>query len=144
MLGEHNKIGRRHMLKRVLFCAAVASLVLGGPLFAQAPTPTIKRSLLQKVDVPDGKKYEVVLGLAELPAGASIGKHTHPGIEQGTLIEGEMVLMVEGQPDKAYKAGESWQIPPGAVHDAKAGPGGAKVVVSYTVEKGQPLAIPVK
>jgi quercetin dioxygenase-like cupin family protein len=144
MLGEHSKIGRKHMLKRVLFCAAVASLVLGGPLFAQAPTPTIKRSLLQKVDVPDGKKYEVVLGLAELPAGASIGKHTHPGIEQGTLIEGDMVLMVEGQPDKAYKAGESWQIPPGAVHDAKAGASGAKVIVSYTVEKGQPLAIPVK
>jgi quercetin dioxygenase-like cupin family protein len=93
---------------------------------------------------PDGKKVRGRARLAELPAGTSIGKHTHPGIEQGTLIEGDMVLMVEGQPDKAYKAGESWQIPPGAVHDAKAGPGGAKVVVSYTVEKGQPLAIPVK
>ena len=144
MLGEHNEIGREHMLKRVLFCAAIASLVLGGPLFAQAPTPTIKRSLLQKVDVPDGKKYEVVLGLAELPAGASIGKHTHPGIEQGTLIEGDMVLMVEGNPTRPTRPANVAGIPPGAVHDAKAGPGGAKVVVSYTVEKGQPLALPVK
>jgi quercetin dioxygenase-like cupin family protein len=132
------------MLKKVLFGVAVAGVVLGAPLYAQTPTPTIQRSILQKVDVPDGKKYEVVLGFAALPAGASIGRHTHPGVEQGTLIEGEMVMMVEGQPDKAYKAGESWQIPAGAVHDAKAGPGGAKVIVSYTVEKGQPLASPAK
>ena len=132
------------MLKRVLFCAAVASVVLGAPLNAQAPTPTIKRSVLQKVDVPDGKKYEVVLGFAELPAGVAIGRHTHPGVEQGTLIEGELTLMVDGQPDKTFKPGDSWQIPIGAIHDAKAGASGAKVIVSYTVEKGQPLAIPAK
>jgi hypothetical protein len=28
------------------------------------------------------------------------------------------------------------------VHDAKAGPAGAKVLVSYLVEKGKPLATP--
>jgi quercetin dioxygenase-like cupin family protein len=52
--------------------------------------------------------------------------------------------MVEGQPDKAYKVGESWQLPVGVVHDAKAGSEGAKVIVAYTVEKGQPLASPAK
>ena len=80
-------------------------------VYAQAPA--IKRSVLQKTDVPDGKKYEVVFGMAELPAGVAIGKHTHPGIEQGTVVSGELVLMVEGQPEKAYKAGDSWQIPGG-------------------------------
>jgi quercetin dioxygenase-like cupin family protein len=44
----------------------------------------------------------------------------------------------EGQPPKTYKAGDSWQLPLGAVHDAKAGPAGAKVLVSYLVEKGKP------
>src|SRR5262245_40876824 len=96
----------KHMLKRALFCVALGSLMLAGPLVAQAPTPAIKRTVLQKADVPDGKKYEVVLGLAELPAGVNIGKHTHPGVEQGTVIEGELVLMVDGQPEKSYKAGE--------------------------------------
>lgn len=130
------------MLKKLILCAALVALGIGSTLNAQAPT--IKRSVLQKVDVPDGKKYEVVLGFAELPAGVAIGKHTHPGVEQGTLIEGELILMVEGQPDKTFKPGDSWQIPIGAVHDAKAGSAGAKVIVSYTVEKGQPLALPVK
>lgn len=130
------------MLRKVIFSAAIAGALLGAPLYAQTP-PTITRAILQKVDEPDGK-YEVLLGVASLPAGASIGKHTHPGIEQGTLIEGEMTMFVDGQPDKSYKVGESWQIPAGAAHDAKAGPNGAKVVVTYTVQKGQPLASPAK
>ena len=131
------------MLRKLVLCAALVALAFGGVLEAQQ-TPTIKRQVLQKADVPDGKKYEVVLGMAELPAGVNIGRHFHPGIEQGTVISGELVLMIEGQPDKSYKVGESWQIPVGAVHDAKAGSDGAKVIVSYTVEKGQPLASPAK
>lgn len=130
------------MLGKLVLCAALVGVGLSVPLYAQAPA--IKRSIMQKTDVPDGKKYEVVFGVAELPAGVAIGKHTHPGIEQGTVIDGEVVLMVEGQAEKAYKPGDSWQIPVGVPHDAKAGGAGAKVIVTYTVEKGQPLALPVK
>ena len=39
--------------------------------------------------------------------------------------------MVEGQADKTVKTGESYQIPPGAIHDAKTGPNGAKVIATY-------------
>ena len=55
-----------------------------------------------------------------------------------------MLRRLRGQPEKAYKAGNSWQIPAGVAHDAKGGASGAKVIVTYTVEKGQPLAIPAK
>ena len=101
--------------------------------------PTIKRSVLQKTDVP-GSNYESVLGIAEVPAGVSIGLHTHPGTEQGTLIEGEIVISIDGQPDKTLKVGDSWLIPGNTPHDAKAGPNGAKVIAVYVVEKGKPLA----
>ena len=130
------------MLKQLLLGAAIAGLMIGGSL--QAQQAEIKRTVLQKVDVPDGKKHEVVFAMAELPAGVAIGKHSHPGIEQGTVVTGELTLSVAGQADKTYKVGKSWQVPVGAVHDAKAGAGGAKVIVTYTVEKGQPLAIPAK
>ncbi len=130
------------MIKKVIVCAALLGLAFAGALHAQAPT--IKRTILQKADIPEGKKFEVVLGVAELPAGVNIGRHTHPGIEQGTVVTGELTLIVEGQPDKTYKPGDSWQVPIGAVHDAKAGGDGAKVIVSYTVEKGLPLASPAK
>jgi hypothetical protein len=56
------------------------------------------------------------------------------------MLDGEMVLMVDGQPDKTVKSGESYQVPPGAIHDAKIGPNGAKVIATYVVEKGRPLA----
>ena len=110
----------------------------------QAPAPaaqSIKRTPLQKFDVP-GTHYETVIGLAEVAPNAAIGRHTHPGPESGYVLEGEAVIMVQGQPDKIVKAGDSYQIPAGAVHDAKSGPRGAKVIATYVVEKGKPLASP--
>jgi quercetin dioxygenase-like cupin family protein len=133
-------------MKRLLI-AAIAMLTLTATASAQQlpaaanQTANIKRTPLQKFDVP-GANYETVIGLAEIAPNANIGRHTHPGIEGGYLIEGGMTLMVEGQPPKEIKPGDSWQIPPGTIHDAKAGSGGAKVIASYVVEKGKPLATP--
>ena len=69
-----------------------------------------------------------------------IGHHTHPGPESGYLLEGEFVLMLDGQPPQPLKAGESYRIPSGAIHDAKSGAGGAKILAVYIVRKGEPLA----
>jgi quercetin dioxygenase-like cupin family protein len=70
-------------------------------------TPTIKRTPLQKFDVP-GTNYETVIGIAEVVPDVSIGRHTHPGPESGFLLEGELVLMVAGQP----KAARATRCPP--------------------------------
>jgi quercetin dioxygenase-like cupin family protein len=123
-------------MKRVFVAVAVVLFALTG-----AATAQIKRTPLQKFEVP-GPNYETVIGLAEVGPNASIGRHSHPGIEGGYLIEGDMTLIVDGQPPKAMKAGDSWQIPAGTIHDAKAGPNGAKVIATYVVEKGKPLATP--
>ncbi len=101
----------------------------------------IKRTILQKFDVP-GTNHETLIGTAEIVADAMIGRHTHPGPESGYLLDGEMVLMIEGQPDRTLKAGDSYQIPTGAIHDGRSGPKGAKVIATYVVEKGKPLATP--
>lgn len=131
------------MLKALVICCTLAVAGSAGAL-AQQATPPIKRTILQKADVP-GTNMEVVLGLAELSAGVSIGRHSHPGPEQGTVTEGELILMIDGQPEKVVKAGESYQVPMGAVHDAKTGGGKpAKVIAVYVVPKGQPLATPAK
>jgi quercetin dioxygenase-like cupin family protein len=134
------------MLVRLGLAAIFAALAFAGAAAQQLPaatqqTQTIKRTALQKFDVP-GTNYETVVGIAEISPNVSIGRHTHPGPESGYLLEGEMVLMVQGQPDKPLKAGESYQIPSGAVHDAKTGVQGAKVLATYVVEKGKPLASP--
>lgn len=73
-----------------------------------------------------------------------IGCHTHPSPESGYLLEGEFLLMADGQPLKPLKAGESYQVPSGAIHDAKSSAGSAKVLTVYIVQKGEPLATRAK
>ena len=132
----------------IRYAKVMLALLLAGTFqFAQGQQPaapgeqTIKRTPLQRFDVP-GTSFETVIGLAEVVPNASIDGHTHPGPESGYVLEGEMVLMVQGQPDRLVKAGESYQVPPGAVHDGRSGPQGAKVIATYVVEKGKPLASP--
>ena len=54
----------------------------------------------------------------------------------------QLTLLVDGKPPLALKPGDSYQVPPGAPHDARAGEKGAKVLAVYVVEKGKPLATP--
>jgi quercetin dioxygenase-like cupin family protein len=98
---------------------------------------------LQRFDVP-GTGYETVIAVAEIAPNVSIGRHTHPGPESGYLIEGDFELMVDGEPPRQLRAGESYKVPPNTVHDARTGPRGAKVIATYVVEKGQPLASAAK
>jgi quercetin dioxygenase-like cupin family protein len=138
------------MLK-ILTLAAIAAIGTAGIAQAQqqqlpamtTQAPTIKRTPLQKFDVP-GTSYETVIGIAEVVPNVLIGRHTHPGPESGYVLDGDMTLLVDGQPPLVLKAGQSHKIPPGAVHDAKTGPKGAKVIATYVVEKGKPLASPAK
>jgi quercetin dioxygenase-like cupin family protein len=128
------------MVKRAVMVALVLTLAMVGVPGAQTP---IKRTPLQKFDVP-GTSYETVIGIAEIAADVNVGRHTHPGPESGYLLEGEFTLLVEGQPPRLVKAGESYQVPPGAIHDARSGAQGAKVIATYVVEKGKPLASPAQ
>lgn len=130
---------------RVTISAALLALSLCGPASAQQtswpPNTPIKRTVLQKFDVPDDK-YETIIGLAEIAPNVNIGRHTHFGVEAGFVVEGEATLLVAGQPDKPLKPGDSYQIGPGAAHDARSGDKGAKIIATYVVEKGKPLTTP--
>lgn len=129
------------MIKKIVIALGVMSFALAGAAFAQQGG--IKRTPLQKVEFPDG--YVTVTGLAELPPGAAAGRHTHPGIETGYVLEGELNLEIDGQPTKLLKPGDSYQIPAGAVHDAKVhGDKPMKVLGVYVVDKTKPLASPAK
>jgi quercetin dioxygenase-like cupin family protein len=115
----------------IVACAGAALAQQGG----------IKRTPLQKIEFPDG--YNTITGLAEIPPGGTAGRHTHPGIETGYVLEGEADLIIEGRPDLHLKAGESYAIPAGAVHDAKVhGDKPLKILGIYIVDKTKPLATP--
>src|SRR5262245_63747917 len=92
------------MLKRILIGVMLATIAMAGAASAQQPpaltqqAPTIKRTPLQKFDVP-GTNYETVIGMAEIVPNVNIGRHTHPGPESGFMLDGEFALYVEGQPE---------------------------------------------
>ena len=127
------------MTKKVLIGLSVLAFAFAGAAFAQQAA--VKRTPLQKAEFPDG--YVTVSGLAEIPAGGSAGRHTHPGVEMGYLLEGEANLIVEGRPDQHLKAGDSYMIPAGTPHDAKVhGDKPLKILGVYVVDKSKPLASP--
>ncbi len=111
--------------------------------FAIAQAPAIKRTILQKGDVPVEGAREVIMGTAEIAAGGATGRHSHNGPETGYVLEGTSLLEIDGDTPKMMKAGDSYFIPAGKIHNASAhGGGSAKVLAIYVVEKGKPLVIP--
>ncbi len=125
------------MIKKILLGLVVVAFA--GVAVAQQAG--IKRTPLQKVEFPDG--YNTVTGIAEIQPGGSAGRHTHPGIETGYVLEGEADLLIDGKPDLHLKAGDSYSIPAGAVHDARVhGDKALKIIGIYVVDKTGPLASP--
>ena len=91
-----------------------------------------------------GAGYETVLVGAEIEAGVAVGRHTHPGIESAYVLEGGFELPIQGMETRMLKAGDAFfQVPPNTPHaGGKAGTAKARVLITYVVEKGKPLASP--
>lgn len=130
---------------KTLHKASVAFVALGlsataSVLFAQASGLT--RTLVGRADVSVPGR-EAVVARVEVAPGARAGRHTHPGDEISYVLEGQAELLIDGQPMRLVKAGESFVIPAGVVHDAhNASDMPVKLVGVYVVEKGKPLASP--
>ena len=119
-----------------------AALVGMNALYAQQPG--FKRVELQRIDTST-PGWEAVLMRAEFEPKAEVGKHTHPGNEVAYILEGALELSVEGQAPRTLKHGDSFSLPANTVHWAKnVAKGPTKVLVTYIVEKGKPIATPVK
>jgi len=128
----------RMKLTGMSFSLAILSLVA---LSAQAPTVT--RTVLQQADISIPGR-EAVTARAEIPAGGTTGRHTHPGEEISYLAEGSVVLEIEGAAPRTLKAGDVFLIPAGKVHNATTSGSKAIIIANYIVEKGKPLATPAK
>ena len=135
------------MFIKTLIAATLAAFALAGSAIAQnppvSPSP-VKRTILSKIDVP-GTNYEAITAMLEVAPGFKAGRHFHPGVVIGHVTEGEFWIAIDGQPEITLKAGEAKEIPNKAVHN-EGNPGTVpmKAVVTYVVEKGQPMITPVK
>jgi len=126
-------------------CAITAEFIATEAAAQTAPpaaTGGVTRKILSQSEGP-APGYETLLVEATIEAGVAVARHKHPGIESAYVLEGGFELPVEGQPTRTLKAGDGFQIPPETPH-AGGKPGNAKtrVLITYVVEKGKPLASP--
>jgi quercetin dioxygenase-like cupin family protein len=118
----------------------VAAFALTGVLAAQQPA--FKRTVLQQGDISVAG-HEVVSAVADFEPRATPGRHTHFGEEIGYILEGTFLIEQEGKAPVTLKAGGSFLIPAGTIHNAtNTGTGPGKILATYVVEKGKPLATP--
>jgi quercetin dioxygenase-like cupin family protein len=128
--------------------AATGALLIGvgvGALvdhvaFAQQPGG-IRRTVLQRVDDLGNPGYEAVMAIAEIPAGATSGKHFHPGVEVAYVLDGSVVIERAKGAATTISKGQSLKNDSGGVHNAiNKGTKPVKILAVYLVEKGKPLA----
>ncbi len=149
------------MFRSNVICAALAVFALNASLGAQTqpaaaqpsaaqPSPAqaapaqaapIKRTILQRADVP-GTNLEVIYATVEIAPGFKAGRHSHPGVVMGQVVDGEFWLQLDGQPEQTARPGDSVTIQPGAIHNEGANDKPVKLNAVYVVEKGKPLASP--
>ena len=127
-------------MKKSLVVAGLAALTVTGVVIAQQAGFT--RTAVQTQDLSAPGRV-AVQARAEFDPGVAAGRHTHPGEELGYVLEGQLELRIDGQPPRTVKAGEAFFVPAGLVHDGiNTGSGKAKVLATYIVEKGKPVATP--
>ena len=100
---------------------------------------------LQRTEVQRGASSlagrEIVQVLTEIPVGVESGWHTHPGEEVGYILAGTVEMQIRDGDTLTLHAGDGFLIPPRTPHNARdLGPGTGRMLSTYIVEIGQPLA----
>lgn len=92
--------------------------------------------ILQRVGIP-GTARELGLGIADFPPDSSKPLQAATGPEVCYVLAGDVTVRIKGEPARTYRAGESWRMPAGVVHQTTAGPTGAKVLASWVHTPGE-------
>jgi len=132
-------------LNRVVLAAALIALapVPGNPTAVRAQPQGVTPSILLRTNVSGDEGKEAVIGFAEFAVGATTGRHTHPGDEYATVLEGTLEIRVEGSEPRRVSAGEAYHNPKGIVHETRnVGEIPARVAGTFIIEKGRPLSEP--
>jgi quercetin dioxygenase-like cupin family protein len=118
--------------------AAILAMIAG----CGAGPPAAKWKELQRHDIP-GTALEGVTTMIEIPPGAVSARHSHPGEDFGYLIEGTVVLQIDGKPPVTLRAGDAFLTGRGQIHNARnIGTTTARAVDTYIIDKGKPGVIP--
>jgi quercetin dioxygenase-like cupin family protein len=100
----------------------------------------LERRIVQRAPLSIAGR-EIVQVETKIPPGVESGWHVHPGEEVGYIIAGNVEMEVQGRPTVILHAGDGFLIPPNTPHNARdLGPETGRMLSTYIVEPGQPLA----
>jgi quercetin dioxygenase-like cupin family protein len=130
------------MLRKKIILVVLLSLI-AGPLMAQEPEVT---SLMSK-DLPDFPGKEAVMITVEYPPGGSDPIHRHNAHAFVYVLEGSVVMQVQGGKEVTLTPGQTFYEGPDDVHVVGRNASTtrpAKFLVLLVKDKGAPILVPVK
>lgn len=101
---------------KTILVTAVTAWVFAGPT-AGAQQQTMKRTELLKSHLPGMDDKDMSVWVADIPPGAATGPHVHPTPRFVYVLEGAVVLELDGKPPQAFKAGQAFVEMPGERHN---------------------------
>lgn len=133
-------MGARIPLPVLSLIAGIAVGVIGPqPLGAQQQL--IKRTDLLKTELTEMKDSEMHVWAADVAPGAQTGRHTHPTPRFVYVLEGAVVVEIDGRQPQIFKAGEAFVETPNQLHNFRNASTSepAKALGFQYAAKGQPL-----
>jgi quercetin dioxygenase-like cupin family protein len=71
------------------------------------------------LDLPEIKGSQMNVWVADIAPGAETGRHTHPTPRFVHVLEGTVILEMDGKPSQTFKAGQAFVEMPNMVHNFK-------------------------
>jgi quercetin dioxygenase-like cupin family protein len=104
-----------------------------------AQQPTIKRTDLGTADQSPTDVGS--MWIADIPTGGATGRHTHPTPRFVYVLEGSVVLEIDGKSPQTFGSGEGFAEPPSVVHNFRnvSPTAPAKAIGFQAAPKGMPL-----
>ena len=138
---------RREFLR--LSGLAVAAPSIANIALAQAQAgPKLTQILRNDLEGQGQLVQETVVSIVEFPPGSAAPWHMHPGAQELLhVIEGSLIVEIEGKGSTLLKSGEAGIIPAELVHLARndsASALGKALVVHSRAAKDKPLIVVVK
>ena len=131
----------RAMLHRnVLIFAALPLFVCSAFAQNKSAVPLLQKTL---TDLPD---REGLMLIVEYPPGASSAKHRHNAHTFVYVLEGTVIMQVEGGERVTLKPGETFYETPDDIHVVSMNASEtepAKILVFFVKRQGAPLSVPV-
>ncbi|KOG63834.1 hypothetical protein ADK76_11455 [Streptomyces griseoflavus] len=109
------------------------------PFPSSDPMSGVTRSELQRHPSP-AKGWLTVQTVVEIPQHKESGRHSHPGVEVGYIVRGDVLMEFDEGPAQRLRTGDPFFIPSGVIHNARnVGTVTTMMLSTYVIDETKPL-----